>query len=149
MKRITAIVAIIVLGLAVMAKAETSVKAEVDKTTITTDEDLTYKLIISTDEKNIPQPQIPKFEGFNVLSSAQTSGIKFAGGVQKIGAVFVFILTPADVGKFKIEPSTIKVKNKVYATDSFEIEVTQGKTKPQPKQQEKLIPESEEPQYTL
>jgi len=131
------------------AYAEIVIKAEVDKKSITTDEVLTYKLVISTDEKSIPAPQVPKFEGFNILSSAQTSQIQFARGIQNVGAVFVFVLAPAAVGKLKIDPSVIKFNNKAYASEAFEIEVTPGKRKPQPKQGEKPIPESEEPQYTL
>ncbi len=149
MKKIASLAVIIALGFTPLAFAETSIKAGVDKESISTDDSLTYKLVISSDEKNIPRPQFPKFAGFRVLSCAQTSEIRFAKGVEKIGAVFVFVLAPLDAGKFKIEPSAIKVKNKVYATDSFEIEVTQGRAKPQPKQQEKPAPESEGPQYTL
>jgi hypothetical protein len=147
MRKISMITTVIILGFTAAALAEISLKAEVDKKSITTDEYLTYKLLVSTDEGNIPQPQLPKFEGFRVLSSAQTSEIRFANGAPNVGAVFVFILGPIQTGKLKIEPSSIKVKDKTYASDAFEIEVTQGKTKPQPPA--KPIPESEEPQYTL
>ena len=124
--------------------AETTIKAEVDKSSITTDEHLTYKVIVSTEEKNIPQPQIPEFEGFTILSSAQTSNIKFAKGIQKTGQVFIFLLVPKDIGKFNIGPSMIKVKGKTYSTDSFEIEVKQV-----PASSKEDQPETEEPELTL
>lgn len=132
--------------------AETSIKAEVDKTKINTDEVLTYKLIITSDEKNILNPQFPKFDGFGVLSTAQTSQVSFTKGIQKIGFIYVFILVPTNIGKFKIEPSTIKIKNKTYPTETFEIEVTPGKTKPKPEEPvipEETLPETELPQISL
>lgn len=152
MKKISAFAAMMIFGFSSIALAQTAIKAEADKASITTDEDIVYKLTISTDEKNIPLPQLPKFAGFQVLSSARTSEIKFAKGTQKIGAVFVFVLAPTNTGKFKIEPSTIKIKNKVYSSESFEIEVVPGKRKPAPSprpEEKPLPPESEEPQYAL
>lgn len=160
MKKALVLLAIFVFLLTAAAFAETSIKAEVDKTSITTDDTIVYKLIISSDEKNIPQPEFPKFEGYKVLSSAETSQIRFAKGIQKAGVIYVFILSPGNLGKIKIEPSVIKIGNKTYSTDAFEIEVTQGKARPEAKPkatpQKPSLPEmpqpereSEEPQITL
>ena len=138
-----------------LAFAETSIKAEVDKKSITTDENITYKLVITSAEQNIPAPQVPKFEGFNILSQAQSSTVSFAGGGIKTILVYAFILAPTDVGKFKIEPSSVKMKDKTYSTDSIEIEVTQGKAKPrkksepQPSLPQQPQSETEQPQFTL
>lgn len=131
------------------ALAETSLKAEVDKASITTDEAITYKLTIDSTDKNIPQPQLPKFAGFQVISQAQSSNISWLKNGIKTILVYNFILAPVDIGKFKIEPSSLKIKNKTYASDGFEIEVTQGKRKPKPPLPEEPQPESEEPQVTL
>lgn len=141
MKNKIIIAAIFVFLFTAIAFAETSIKAEVDKISITTDDTIVYKLIISSDEKNIPQPEFPKFEGFKVLSSAETSQIRFAKGIQKAGVIYVFILSPAEVGKITIEPSVIKIGNQTYSSDSFEIEVKPGRAQPKSK--------SEEPRTTL
>lgn len=138
-----------------LAFTETSIKSEVDKKSITTDENVIYKLTITSTDKNIPQPQLPKFTGFVVISQVQSSNISLVKGGIKTILVYAFVLTPIVIGKFKIEPSFIKVKNKTCSTDTFEIEVTQGKRKPNPPQKEGLpLPEkppseSEEPQVTL
>jgi len=137
------------------AFAEISIKAEVDKTSITTDEALTYKLIITSTDNEAPQPQTPDFAGFNVLSQAQSSTFSYLKTGPKTILVLAFILAPLEVGKFRIEPSVIKLKGKTYAADSFEIEVVQGKAKPQAPPEEKPAlpeesqPESEQPQITL
>jgi hypothetical protein len=130
------------------AFADTSIKAEVNKTSISTDNTLTYKLELTTTERNLPNLKLPKFEGFQVISQAQSSNVSFEKDEMKSQAVFEFILAPAEAGKFKIEPSVVQTKGKAYSTDSFEIDVTQGKPRP-PSLKEKPPPESEEPQYSL
>lgn len=134
--------------------AEIEIKAQVDKNKLTTDELLTYKLIITSDEKNIPQPQIPRFEGFNIVSQAQSTTVSLAKSNIKNIIVYAFILAPQNVGKLKIESSQIKFKGKIYQTEAFDIEVNQGKTKPltPPKQQENLpseYPEEQADKITL
>jgi hypothetical protein len=155
MKKILVLLAIFIL-FASLAFAQTLLKAQVDKISITTDETLTYKLIITSSAKRIPQPKIPKFEGFYLLSNAETSQISISSGTQKTLVVYVFILAPKGTGKLKIEPSTIEIEGKNYASDAFQIEVKQGKVKPlkkKPEQKPALPqvpqPKTEEPQYTL
>jgi hypothetical protein len=136
-----------------LAFAQTSIKAEVDKTSITTDELLTYKIIITSHEEKLPAPQVPKFEGFNVVSQAQSSTVTFAKSKIKTILVYAFILSPAAIGKFKIEPACIKIENQAFSSDAFEIEVTQGKAEPKPKEKPPLpkeIPsETQQPKITL
>lgn len=146
---------IFVFAFIALSFAQTIIKAEVDKIRLTSDEILAYKITVTSSKENLPQPQIPKFEGFNVLSTTQSSTMEFVGNNIKAVLVYAFILTPADIGKFKIEPSTIKINKQVYSTDTFEIEVTQGKIKPKAPPEEKPslpgepLPESEEAQITL
>jgi len=153
--KIKFIILTILFGLIGIANssAETTVKAEVDKTTLTQDGTITYKLIIASSEKQIAQPEVAGFNDFEVISQAQSSTISFVKGTAKTILVYAFILAPRKAGKLKIGPSSIRIKNKTYYTDSFEVEVT-GETLPErkPKQPipEENQTESEEvPQYTL
>ncbi len=139
------------------ALAQTYIKAEVDKTSLTTEEILTYKLIVTSLEKDIPTPKLPDFTGFKVASSSQSSSVTFTKGNVKTVAVYAFVLAPTDIGKFKIGPGTIKIKNETFSTGDFVIEVKQGKPKPnaEPKQKPPLPEEThpeeteESPQITL
>jgi hypothetical protein len=132
---------VLILSCCVSAFAETTIKAEVDKKRISTDEAVTYKLIVSSTEKDIPQPQLPGFEGFATVSSAQSSTISFMQGGPKTILILACILAPLNTGKFTIQPSSITVQGKTYSSEAFDIEVVQGKTMPQP--------ETKEPQTTL
>lgn len=155
MKNIVAIAIIFIFLFRAVAFAQTSIKAEVNKTSITADETLTYKISISSSEKQLPLPQLPKFEGFDVVSQTESSQISFGRDENKTVILYEFILTPTATGKLKLEPTSIKIKNKTYSTQSFEIEIKPGKTMPKvrpeekPSRPEELQPETEEPQITL
>ena len=125
--------------------AQTALKAEVDKKQISTDEFLTYKLTITSTEKKIPLAQLPKFEGFTVVSQAQSSKVSIAKNQIKTILIYTYLLVPTDIGKFTIEPSSIKIKNAAISSEAFEIEVKPGKVKPQPKPEE-VPPSPEKPQ---
>lgn len=158
MKRTFVVLAIFFCLFILKAQAETSVKAQVDKKSITTDEAITYKFIITTDEKNIPLPQMPKFEGFNVISKAQSSTMSFAKNKIKNFLVYIFILTPAKTGKLRIMPASITINKQIFFTAALEIEVRLGKAKPLLPNEEKIspgenpanpLPQSAEPKITL
>jgi len=134
------------LFFAVSAFAQISIKAEVNNTSITTKDYLTYKLTITSTEKNIPSPQTPKFEGFDVLSQAQSSTLSLAAGNIKTMSTFTYILAPKEKGKFKIEPAVVKLKDKVFSSAAFEIEVKQESPSSLPLQQGQ---KTEEPQISL
>jgi hypothetical protein len=137
--------------------AQTEIKAQVDKVKISTDEVLTYKVTVASDEKNLPAPVLPQIKGFSVVSRLQSSQISLGAEKLKASAAYIFFLAPTEAGCFTIGPTTVKVKDEVYSTESFEIEVTPGKAKPlpQPKTEKNPLfpetpaPESEEPQFTL
>lgn len=144
-----------ILLCAASAFGEVTIKAEVDKAKITSDEAITYKLTITSFEKNVPSPQLPEFKGFEIVSQSESSSASFTKSELKVVIVYAFVLVPADTGKLIIEPSSIKINDVTYASDSFEIEVSPGKIKPTPKPKkepslpEELLPETGQPQITL
>jgi hypothetical protein len=129
--------------------AQATIKAEVDKTSLTTDEVITYKLIITSQEKNIPDSQLPKFTGFKIISSAQSSSVTFVKGSMKTIAVYALVLLPVDSGKLKIEPASIKINNETFSTDAFIVEVRKGNAEPKAGLKEKpSLPQETQPQET-
>ena len=127
------------------AYAETSIKAEVDKASITTDELLTYKVTVVSSERKTPQPAFPKFSGFRIISTAQSAKISLIKSAFKTTMVFTFVLAAEDIGKLSIAPAVLKINNQDLSTDAFTIEVKQGKVS-LPKDSR---PQSEEPKVTL
>jgi len=115
-------------------RAETQIKADVDKKSLTTDEMLTYKIVITSSERNVPAPSVPEFKGFNLLSNAQSSTISFAKGSIKTILVYAFVLAPVEAGKLKIKPASVQVKDKTYTSEEIEVEVAKGTAQPRPDQ---------------
>jgi len=107
------------------------IKAEIDKSELTTDDLLNYKVIINSMGKNISLPDFPEFDGFETVSQAHSSNISFSKGEVRRTTTYLFVLLPDKVGKITIGPASISIGNDIYATESFEIEVTQGKRAPE------------------
>jgi hypothetical protein len=147
MKKIAAACFIIAIFFIGAACANETIKAEVDKLKITTDDEVTYKLNIVSDRNNTSYPKLPDFKGFDVISQAQSTTVSFQKGQPDVLMTYVYILAPTAAGKFTIGPSSVKISGKVYSTQSFEIEVTQGKNLPAPQPEEE--PEEEQPKVTL
>jgi hypothetical protein len=158
MKSRILLVALFILILPLAAIAETTIKAEVEKSKITTDEVLTYKVIVASTESGFAAPVFPKFTGFAVISQAQSSTVSFMRGGVKTILVYAFILAPTTTGKLKIDPASVNVKGQAISSESINIEVIQGKRKPQPlptpQKKKPSLPQQvpgspQEPQYTL
>jgi hypothetical protein len=136
--------------------AQTTVKAELDKSRISVDETVTYKVTIVFSDKQIPTPVFPDFKRFAVLSSTQSSTISFSGQKIQTMLVFVFVLMPDGPGTLQIPSTAITIGSNRFATDSFVLQVTPGSGKfrrPQrppesaPKQRPPNI--GDEPQYDI
>ncbi|MDD5155048.1 MAG: BatD family protein [Candidatus Omnitrophica bacterium] len=124
MKNKIIILAFLVCCVYTTAFAEVTINAQVDKLSITADETIAYKLVVtSTRKDSILEPVMPDFAGFTVISQAQSSTVSFIEGEVKSVAVYAYILAPKDSGKLKIKPASVKVQDKTISTPEFEIEV--------------------------
>lgn len=135
--------------------AATSINAKVDKAKLTTDDTLTYKVAVVSGDSPVSALEVPQFEGFEVLSQSQSSNISFSGGPLKVSLVYMFILAPVRTGELQIPPTSIKIKNKTFSSNSIKVEVLPGK-RPLPEPEESPegepksnLPESKEPKITL
>jgi hypothetical protein len=141
------LIALFVLVWPQLASAETTIQATVDKTNVTTDDSITYTVSIASSEKVIPNPTLPAFERFSIIAQQQSSNISFGKSGIVSSITLTLSLVPVGAGTFAIEPAQIKVKDKIYKSDSFTIEVKPGVAPRHPSQEQ--AEESEEPQITL
>jgi len=136
--------------------AEVSLRCEVDKKTISIGEQLVYKLIIRYSEKNLPTPKLPKFDGFKIISQAQSSAVVYGPDSVKNQLAYTYILVPLQPGNFTFEPSTVMIQGKTHACEEVKIEVTEDNQRSSRKLQKKVNPlpdkgpsDSKGPQLTL
>ncbi len=136
--------------------AETVLKAEADKTSISTDEVVTYTVSITSTDRSVPVPSLPAFDDFSVLSSVRSSSSTFQKGALKISVVYSFVLAPRKTGTLTIKPVTLAIGKEECVSDTLKIEVKEGsrvpvspKSRSDPSLPETDLPESDEPQYIL
>jgi hypothetical protein len=156
MKRITLSALFLCLAVYAFAFAETSVKAEVDKLSLSADKFITYKITVASTEKLSPELQLPDFKGFTVVSQGQSSSMSLSTGSVENSIVYAFVLGPQKEGVFTIQPAKVTVGDQVYATDSFEIQVFPAagsfdlpEIPPSDSQPQKALPEDETSRITL
>ncbi len=141
------------LPTAAFARPGLRVRAEVDKTLINMDELLTYKLTVTSSEKNIPA-KFPDFTDFAVVSMQES--VSFQQGSKLTTRVLVVVLAPRKTGKLEINSAQVTFLDKVYFSRRFRIKVQEiGAPKPddpaaqQEPAPEPEIPDSSQSQYNL
>ncbi len=119
---------ILLLTLAVPALAQDAVtfSAEVDRTTLSTEQLLTLTLTVSGDYQQVGDPQLPLMSDLNVVGSSRSSQFSMVNGVVSARTAFIYRLQPTGSGTFIIDSATISVDGRTYQTDPIEIQVTQG-----------------------
>lgn len=139
-----------------LAFAETGVKSEVDKMSLSADKFLTYTITVTSTEKLSPKLQLPDFKGFTVVSQGQSSSMSLSTGSVENSIVYAFVLAPQKEGVFTIQPAKVTVGDQEYATDSFEIQVFPAvgsfdlpEIPPSDSQPQRSLPEDETSRITL
>lgn len=103
--------------------------ATVNKTTVGIDESFTYQLEISAPVKNLPDPDLPDFSNFAVLSGPNVStSFQIINFDMSASKTYSFVLTPRAVGKFEIPPATVQYEGKSYRSNAITITVTRTAT---------------------
>lgn len=106
------------------AAQNVEVKADVNTTTVTLDEDIKLTVYVSAPTTNIEAPQMPSLPNFNIYSAGQSRQVNMINGKVSAMMQYNYILTPRFAGKTTIEPFTVKIAGQEYATDPIEVEIT-------------------------
>ncbi len=124
--RLSAFICVLfLLAPSALAQGGVSVRAEADRTAISTDDLLTLTVSVAGDFQQLGEPQLPLMGGFNVVGSSRSSQFSMVNGVVTARAVFTYQLQPTGPGTFTIEPITILVNGTPYQTDPIAVQVTQ------------------------
>lgn len=110
--------------------ADISISASVDKNVISLDEQVTLQVVVSGNVTNIPQPQIPKLNGFQIYSSGRSQNISIINGQVSSSVSFNYILSPTKIGEFEIPPITVTYQGKTYQTEPIKIKVEKSQVSP-------------------
>lgn len=102
-----------------------TLKASTNMTTVGVTDNFTYELEISGSYKSLPDPTIPDFAGFEVLSGPNVStSFQIINFDMNASKTYSFILSPSKTGKFIIPSATVEFKGKKYQSNSITITAT-------------------------
>lgn len=106
--------------------------AEVDRTSLSTDETLTLTVTVSGGMLSTPRPALPDLQGFQILSSQSSSQISIVNGDISSRVVYVYRLQPYETGDLVIQPIAVTVDGQTYSTLPIGVQVVQGTGAPAP-----------------
>lgn len=133
MKTIRLFVVMILMGLSligIVQAQQSPLTATVDRTSITTDDLLTLTVTVSGQENNMPRPEQPVLDGFNVVSSGTSSQMNIINGNMSVLQSTIYHLQPTEIGTLSIGSFSLTLNGQTYQTDPIQIEVTQGTGQP-------------------
>lgn len=124
---VISLVVLLLGGLVLPAAAQSGgvVTAEVDRTSLSTDEVLllTVTVDLATDAG---QPSLPALDGFDLLSSSNSAQFHLGNGGMQAQAIYQYQLRPTRPGTLTIGPIEVEVGGQRYQTDPITVQVSQG-----------------------
>lgn len=132
MKLARAILALSLLLAAAPARAGLTVAASVDRHEVDIDGSVRLTVTVSGDTANVPEPEIPRLDAFNVYSSGRSQNISFINGRVSSSVVFTYILEPRYIGRAVIPPISVFTGSEKFMTRQIEIQVRGAARRAQP-----------------
>ncbi len=114
------------LALAAPAAAQSpAVWAEVDRSSVTTDDTVTLSVVVEGGNQVSP-PRLPVLDGLVVVGTTSLSKISVVNGKMASSFLFEYRLAPTRTGRLTIGPVTVAVDGAELLTDPIDIDVAQG-----------------------
>lgn len=110
--------------------AQSSIRVEVDRTTLSTDEQLLLSVIVTSESATLPDPDVSNLQDFVIISRSSSTQISIINGQMTAQGVYNYILQPLKSGTLFIPPIPVTVSGQIYQSDPLQIEVTVGSTAP-------------------
>ncbi len=134
MRRLSAALALLLLTLAAPARANLSVTAETDRSTVEINGNVYLTVTVSGDSASVPEPKLPNMQNFNVYDSGRSQSISIVNGRITTSVSFTYILTPRFLGLQRIPSiSVFNGKEKAVAPE-IQINVVKAGQPKQPAQ---------------
>jgi len=103
-----------------------SFRAYVDKTEVSLDDQITLTIEVSG-KQNVPDPELPLIEDFEVYSSGRSTNFSFVNGKVSSSVTYNYAMVPIKEGQFYIGAVTLKYQGQTYQTQPIKIVVKAGR----------------------
>jgi len=121
--------------------AQAPVTAEVDRTNIGVNEQLTLSVTVSGELLDIPTPDLSRLQDFRVVGSSSSTQISIINGELTTQGRFLYRLQPLGEGALVIPPIAVEVDGQSFQTEPIHIEVIAGNVPP-PTGEDTAVPDS-------
>ena len=105
---------------------EIRVRAEVDRTHATLDEQIQLQVIIEGRLRSVEEPERPPFDDFDLYSNGRSQNMQIVNGDVSASNIFSYVLVPKREGKFTIGAFTVHAGGKDLKTEPIAITVGGG-----------------------
>ncbi|MBI3872088.1 MAG: protein BatD [candidate division Zixibacteria bacterium] len=96
--------------------ATTRLSADVQPKKIAINENATLRVVLESEGKSLPEPQLPPITDFQVFSSGRNQSITFVNGRLSSSVTHTYVLSPRSAGRFTIGPVHVQIGGVGYAT---------------------------------
>lgn len=104
------------------------ITATVDRTILSTKEQLTLTVTVTGDFLDIPNPDLSQLTDFVVVSSSTSTQVSIINGDLTTQGVFVYQLQPLREGGLVISPISINLNGQVFQTEPIDVRVVGSNT---------------------
>ncbi len=108
------------------AQGQETIVAQVDRTTLSTDEMLTLTVTINAASMNSPTPSLPNLQGFNIMGTSTSSQMSMINGAVSSRLSHLYRLQPYEAGDLVIEPIHVTMNGQTFSTEPIVVHVVQG-----------------------
>jgi len=126
LKKIFYIFCIFFLAFSADAFADISIDLTLDRSSVVLTDTIVMKITVTGKQKS-SFPEIEGLSSFNVVKGGTASRVEFVNGSMNAEVEYIFYLTPLKPGKFVVGPAQVKIKNKVYSSNSVKLTVSKAK----------------------
>ena len=114
-----------------IAAQDVQVTATISNNQVSLNDAFEYKVAVSGKSDNLPDPALPAFNSFTVLSGPNSStSIQIINGRMSSSKEYSVYLQARQEGQFTIPPATIEVDGKTISSNEIMITVVKGQAQP-------------------
>lgn len=106
------------------------ITAEVDRTTVTTDDTVQLTVTMTSSAFNNQAPAMASLTDFDVLRTNVSTNISIINGNTQSQVIYQYLLQPMRAGTLTIPAITVSLQGQTYSTDPISLEVTEGTGSP-------------------
>ncbi|MCK5508765.1 MAG: protein BatD, partial [Desulfobacterales bacterium] len=114
------------LAFSANAFADISIDLTLDRSSVVLTDTIVMKVTVTGKQKS-SFPEIEGLTSFNVVKGGTASRVEFVNGSMSSEVEYIFYLTPLRPGKFVVGPAQVRIKNKVYSSNSVKLTVSKAR----------------------